>query len=135
MEKNDCKLKTWFKFCLIYSCHQTGTIRSLPQARYPGQGPVNLRCVKAVDTEFAWIDADDESDTDDGETVVIESESEKLPTCFLTTPEYSEAENNPRVSVCINSRPNTLINNSNSSIPVSAIEGQGDTLYLATKQS
>ena len=77
-----------------------------------GQGPVNLHCVRAVDTEFAWIDADDESDTDDGETVVIESESEKLPTCFLTTPENSEAENNPRVSVrseCINSRPNKLI--------------------------
>ena len=99
-----------------------------------GQGPVNLRCVRAVDTEFAWIDADDESDTDDGETVVIESESEKLPTCLLRTPENSEAENNPRVSVrskCINSRPNTSINNSNSSIPDSAIEGQGDTLYLA----
>ena len=32
---------------------------------------------------------------------------------FLTTPENSEVENNPRVSVrseCINSRPNTLIN-------------------------
>ena len=47
-----------------------------------GQGPVNLRCVRAIDTEFAWIDADDESDNDDGETVVIESESEKLPACF-----------------------------------------------------
>ena len=75
-----------------------------------------------------------DDDTDDGETVVIESESEKLPTCFLTTSENSEAENNPRVSVrseCINNRPNTLINNSNSSIPDSAIEGQGGTLYLA----
>ena len=76
-----------------------------------GQAPVYLRCVRAIDTEFAWIDQGDECDTDDGETVVIESESEKLPTCFLNkTPENSEAENNPRVSVrseCINSRPNT----------------------------
>ena len=62
---------------------------------------------------------------------------------FLTTSENSEVENNPRVSVrseCINSRPNTLINNvtivinnnvKNSSILDSAIEGQGGTLCLA----
>ena len=98
-----------------------------------GQGPVYLGCVRAIDTEFAWIDADDQSDTDDEETVVIERESEKLPTCFSTTPENSEAENNPRVSVrseCINSRPNTLINNSNSRNS-SAIGGKDGTLYLA----
>jgi hypothetical protein len=50
-----------------------------------GQGPVYLRCVRANDTEFAWVDADDESDTDDGETIGIESESDELPTSFLTS--------------------------------------------------
>ena len=33
--------------------------------------------------EGPGTEVDDESDTDDGETVVIESESEKLPTCFF----------------------------------------------------
>jgi hypothetical protein len=50
-----------------------------------GQGPVYLRCVRATDTEFAWVDADDESDTDNGETIGIESESDELPTSFLTS--------------------------------------------------
>ena len=90
-----------------------------------GQGPVYLCCDRATDTEFAWVDADDESDTDDGEAIGIESESEELPPSFLTTPENSEAEHNPPVSVrleCINSTPNTL-NSCTPSIPVCGIQG------------
>jgi hypothetical protein len=95
-----------------------------------GQGPVYLRCVRATDTEFAWVDADDESDTDDGETIGIESESDELPTSFLATPENSAAAHMPTTirSECTDSTPNILRNNCTPSLPDSAIQGQVGTV-------
>ena len=87
-----------------------------------GQGPVYLRCARAADTEYAWVE---EEDSDDGINEVDEGETDldDLPESgmggashTISTPVTAPSANVVQVDDNVTSRPNTLNNIPNTDI-------------------